>query len=681
MATNAAVVGLALGLCLAMVIAFAGGWAGTVIVGLESDGLLAVGFVLAAGLIGGVVVHRFGSGGLFGWLTAVGIGMGIFSLATLLLGLGGMLNTPIAWCLVLGCAAVGLGDVFWRGRTAAIKPWMGPVIWLRRPAGWNWLMLLIVPAVAIALTGASIMPGWLWKPLDPHPYDVLSYHLAVPRQWYEAGRITPLTCNVFSYFPFNVEMWSLLVMHLNGGPLGAWESMYIVQYLSTICMVLTVLATGAITGQVLGRRHAAPVAAVLAALVPWLAMLGAVAYVENALLLYLTLSVGWALAAWHVPNQAVRRMALAGVLAGLAAGVKYTAVPILLVALPPAWLAAVWLAKPRPAKGDANGDSDCLSTQTIHPRTRILSAGAFYLAAMLVFSPWLIRNAIWTGNPIFPLGLHLFGPGYFNPQQVERFIIAHRAPPEWQSVPRRLLAAWQEIATDWQFAFVLLPAGAIALLLGAFRRQRVALFLLLLLLIQLAVWITATHLKSRFFVPAIPLAVVGLGAVVYDRRAAIGAGLAVICTGIGLACLLPCFLGFLPLVRQGLFQLHDLSALDPPELKNVENGPYRLALIGDAQPFLHRVPMNRTDYRCVFDVAIGPQSNLIDGWLGKSVVELRKDHYVLISVSELRRLAGTADHPGSYRHLPPLPQRVLIAPGQMLDIHPDDSQIILPPLP
>src|SRR5947208_2860319 len=78
--------------------------------------------------------------------------------------------------------------------------------WLAAPLGGEWLLVLAAPLLGMMIVGASVVPGLLWKPEDPHPYDVLEYHLQIPREWYEAGRIVPLHHNVFCYFPNGVEL-------------------------------------------------------------------------------------------------------------------------------------------------------------------------------------------------------------------------------------------------------------------------------------------------------------------------------------------------------------------------------------------------------------------------------------------------------------------------------------------
>ena len=71
-------------------------------------------------------------------------------------------------------------------------------------------LILLAAPMAVVVIAASLSPGFLWKPLDPHPYDVLSYHLQIPREWFDAGKIVPLLHNSFSFFPMGMEMHDLL---------------------------------------------------------------------------------------------------------------------------------------------------------------------------------------------------------------------------------------------------------------------------------------------------------------------------------------------------------------------------------------------------------------------------------------------------------------------------------------
>ena len=196
--------------------------------------------------------------------------------------------------------------------------------------------LLAVPFIAIMTSGAFLPPGFLWTPNEPHGYDVVEYHLQVPREWYEAGRILPLHHNVFSFFPFNVEMHYLLAMNLRGGP---WAGMYLAQLMHGTLILLAVLAACGFAARITKQRRCkSRVSIIVIALAmlstPWLAQLGAIAYDEGGFLLCGTLAIGFAVRALVEPERRRARFVLAGILAGLACGSKLTAVPELLVAIP-----------------------------------------------------------------------------------------------------------------------------------------------------------------------------------------------------------------------------------------------------------------------------------------------------------------------------------------------------------
>ena len=174
-----------------------------------------------------------------------------------------------------------------------------------------------------ASAGDSLAPG------DPSFYDVVEYHLQVPREWFEAGRIVPLPHNVFSFFPMNVEMHYLLAMHLSGGP---WAGMYLAQLMHCAFIALFVAAVYAFALQI-AKPLPAIIGALAVATVPWVAQLAAVAYDEGGFLLFGTLAIAWAWLAVSEEEHRTRRLIVAGAMAGFACGSKLTAVPEVLVAL------------------------------------------------------------------------------------------------------------------------------------------------------------------------------------------------------------------------------------------------------------------------------------------------------------------------------------------------------------
>jgi hypothetical protein len=639
-----------------------------VTLGILNDGLFLAGWAASAGMLGAAVMRLLrlvlpqsddGPALSLRLLTAIGIGIGLMSILLLGLGLAGAVNIFSAIAIVL------LGPVLW-GIMVRLEP--GGVdrvraslaaarAWLAAPAGWGWLWLLALPSLVVACCGASILPGVLWKPLDPHPYDVAAYHLQVPREWYEAGRILQLHHNVYCHFPFNAEMHFLLAMLLRGGP---WKGMYTAQFISLATCVLFVAAVYAAATDWArraggNRRAAGTIAGVLAAAAPWVPMLGSLAFVEGMLLLYFTLSLAWVLRALSEthPGPALGAMAAGGLLAGFACGVKYTAVPTILIFFPLTVFAVTLIAR-------------LAGRQAIAIRPALLACVLYVAVGLAAFSPWLARNWAWTRNPVYPMAMRTLGSAHLDAVQVERWERAHRASQHDSPWPRRFHLLATSILAHWAFAYIVIPAGLLALIALAFRRDSApqVTALALLVLLQLGFWIALTHLMPRFAVFLLPLCALAAGLWLSGRLAPAGAGLAVLAVWLGFigipgpadapwpASLSSTFWPRSVDARVGFYRMFDLSPLSPAELEGLEDRrQVPLALIGDAQAFLHQVPMQRLRYRIIFDIRFPPGVASLDAWLGQTEQELRKDHVVFVHPGEVRRLSST------YFAVPGLPDR------------------------
>jgi hypothetical protein len=585
---------------------------------LLTDGLLAATWTAAACALGAFLLRRteIRASPLLFLATSGGLGLGIFSLLGLGLGLVGWLNRGTALAMPVASIILLVVDLLGSRRDVVIDL-KG---WLRGRAGMSWLWLVPVVSLAIVAVAASVMPGQLWKPLDPHPYDVVSYHLQVPREWYEAQRIVPLLHNVFSFFPFNVEIQFLLLMHVMGGPLNA---MYACQFMSLFFTVLMVIAVaGAIS------QDGEPViGAAIASVVPWVMMLAGVGYVESGLLLYTTLAIAWTL----VPGRDAGRaeMALAGMMAGFACGAKITAVPMVLLAIPVA----------------------LFITSILHRRPKITSiiaaCGVFLAAGLLVFSPWLLRNLFWSGNPIFPVAMNSLGHAHFTLDQVERFRVAHSPTPTQQALTARLWIVWNDVIAHWQYGYVLLPLGLLGALLRW--RDRQTWMLLITGAIMFIVWIGFTHLLPRFLVTLVPIAAILAGNLRWGRLRPIGIAWVLIAGAFGWTGV---FLALTKITRDPdrsvlIGVRGDLSFLIPAALGDAKNSDKQVGLVGDAEAFLYQIPMTRLHYRTVFDVSsdiddpasawAGPQAKGDPNWL------------LVINPAEIERLHRT------YWKIPALP--------------------------
>ena len=603
-------------LTLATIVFYARGATPVVLLGLLTDGGAAALWTASAGFGGAVILRAMGircNAALFA-ATACGVGLGVYSLLLLGIGLAGWLTFGTALGLALLSTAAFAVDA------AARRPaWLtnrqvdlGPP----RRAGRRWLLLLTAVPAGMALTAGSILPGLLWKPADPHPYDVVEYHLEMPREWYEQGRIGPQSHNVYGYFPFNAEMHALAAMHLRGGP---WAGMYQAQYMSVIYAALAALA-------VYGATRSPSAVAVVAG-VPWTVMLAGVAYDESALVLYTALAAAWTLRAMR--RRPVRRLILAGATAGLACGVKYTAVPMVLVALAVAAGATVLIDR-KPAAWK---------------RRRLIGIGCAGGAALLVLSPWLVRNAVWTGNPVYPLAMNVLGRGGMSAAQVERWNVAHAPPASEAALSMRPVALWRSVLIDGQYGYVLWPLTLAAAVVGMTdsRSRRAALVLVTLLGGMLVVWLFFTHLLGRFMVPAVPVAALLIGRIrlrAFTPVAAAGAGLMLLTTVMVVG---PRLGPYADLGRRGFFGPVDLSFMLPKELNEAKNQGRPIVLVGDAGAFFYQVPAGQLHYKAVFNLPADAPSALA-AWVDPTL----KHPVLVVNPTEVERLHIT------YRFVPPL---------------------------
>ena len=608
---------------LALGVAFAGAGASAAMLAyrLITDGGIAVACFAAATGIGWGVARRLPAPPLLRWVTAAALGLGMMSLGILGLGLAGWLNGLTAWGLLGAGWGLGALWLFGNRRRGTLPETTGKPESLPMPPGnnpWRRLWWLAMPSLGLALLGAVMPPGLLWQD-EPAGYDVSEYHLQVPREWYEAGRIMPLTHNVFSYMPMNVEVHDLLAMHLRGGP---WAGMYLAQFLHVGWMILAVLAAAGVASALSDAPWAGPLAGVTMAVVPWVTLLAPIAYNESGLMLFGALAIGWALLA-----RDGRAWILAGALAGFACGVKLTAAPMVVIAVVAAALA---LRLKSPTRTPAE------LVPWVTPPVRGLAL--FLAGSAVTFAPWLIRNQVWAHNPVFPERMETLGKAHFTDAQVERWRRAHSPTEAERPIGKRIAAAATRIVADWRYGFLPLPLAIAALVV---RRDRVSAFLALLLALQLLTWLALTHLQGRFYILAIPIAAIAVGIVRLSVWPRIGVTCAAALAVIALVVQVPRYAKLVwPMAHNGVLGVQDLSwivelrsGIAPESLPG--DGP--VALVGDAEAFFYSgVPMTRLRYRTVFDVPPAKDGDWVGAWTGGHDAGA-----VVVFPNELRRFRRT----------------------------------------
>ena len=111
---------------------------------------------------------------------------------------------------------------------------------------------------------ALVPPGLLWAE-EGNGYDVLEYHLEMPREYLESGRIEYASHNVYANFPANAEMLYLLAMVVHGGALAGITTAKLINVLLGFFTVAAAWLAGRESGSTAGVFTG-----VLAATASWL---------------------------------------------------------------------------------------------------------------------------------------------------------------------------------------------------------------------------------------------------------------------------------------------------------------------------------------------------------------------------------------------------------------------------
>lgn len=494
-----------------VIVLIAGEQAGAVFQTLGYAGFL-VPLVGTAGMLGVALTIPFARQGCFAsspWpamyrgVMAVALGLGAYALAMLGLGAVHLLNPP--WIPVL-LQAVGAAVGFVPTRHFLRSFDRTP---FNAPAGRSeWLLLLAAVPVAVAVIAATFPPGSLWWS-EGHGYDVLEYHLQMPREYGWTNSIMPVAHNVYSYLPATVEMLYLLLMQAGkfamgvgaNDSLGHLWGVFPAQFLHLTLMLLTVAAVGLVPVRMNAAGRALAMVVMLA--VPWTIITGSLAYDEWGMMLFGTLALGTALGE-RSGSLTIQQGVLIGLLLGLAVGCKLTAgiafaVPVAVMLL---------------MRGQM--------------KTVVMAA----LLAGVLYFPWALRAAVASGgNPVFPLAANVLGRDGWTPEQVERFNHGHAALEGERSMAGRVMAlvdasvldeqwspgihtlnGWRgEASTSraaWARFGILWLALSVAGVLALIGAQRGAAWMLIAVLaIQVVGWMLLTHLQSRFLLPmVVPLA-------------------------------------------------------------------------------------------------------------------------------------------------------------------------------
>jgi hypothetical protein len=389
-------------------------------------------------------------------------GLGLLGTLLFLIGLF-RFTRPAILGVLIPAAALGLTFIYKETKALASSPT-------------SHFDLPILPAAVIAFVVLLTFVAGFAQPVGDIRADHISYHFLGPQVWLRDAAIHPVPDETHTSFPAIVEVLYASVMSLGGTRAP--------ELFSVFSLTLLLVAFG------LARRmgldpKGAWWAAALVATMP-VVYRGSFAGFNDAILAgFFLLALRYALDA-----TGPRDYALAGLFAGFAMGTKYTGIIVLFLVI----VCALVLQ---------------LKNKELHKHKHISGLALFAFCAIVIASPWYLRNWLLLGSPIYPPPpalLHFFTPKYMSPDAIDGLAawVRHGGAGMGHSF-------WDFLLLPFHFTYhpalflngvggvgvdllALVPFGIVAL-----RKDLFAKVILLFVFLQTVIWFV-TEQEARFLI-------------------------------------------------------------------------------------------------------------------------------------------------------------------------------------
>ena len=243
----------------------------------------------------------------------------------------------------------------------------------------SFIKAFLLGILAVLIVSVVILS---WVP--PVSKDALVHHLAVPKLYLKHGSVYEIPSMPFSYYPMNLELLYMIPLYFGNDIAPKF-----------IHFGFALLTAGLIFHFL--QRRLNSIYAVLGVIyflsVPIILKLSITAYIDLGVIFFSTTAL-LLLLKWIETGFKKKFLILSAVMCGLAMGTKYNGlVTFCLLTLFVPFLYSRYARVGKPGFFRPLG-----------------YGGLFFLAALIVFSPWMIRNYNWTNNPVYPLYNKWFNP-------------------------------------------------------------------------------------------------------------------------------------------------------------------------------------------------------------------------------------------------------------------------------
>jgi 4-amino-4-deoxy-L-arabinose transferase-like glycosyltransferase len=261
----------------------------------------------------------------------------------------------------------------------------------RRASGKPSQILAYLLVVLIALWAGGIV---ILASVPPVDRDALTHHLAVPKLYLKHGGMVEIPSVPFSYYPMNLDLLYLIPLY--------FANDIVPKYIHFAFALLTAWLIFGYLRQRLEKPFWGLLGAFMFLSLPVVVKLSVTVYVDLGLIFFSTAALLYLLK-WAASGFPARHLILSGVFCGLALGTKYNALISLLLL---ASLVPILYVRGEKAHSHVRSLQGIVRPfwGGVSQALRAISLSVLFVAvALVVYSPWMIRNVLWTGNPLYPL--------------------------------------------------------------------------------------------------------------------------------------------------------------------------------------------------------------------------------------------------------------------------------------
>lgn len=341
-------------------------------------------------------------------LCSLCVGLTLLSYALLAVGVMGMmslLGLAITLAIMLACSIGAHKSQFQQLLQLTNRAW-------HAGSTARVVFTIVLFFAGVGLVGVFVPPTIFIPGINYTEYDSLTYHLADPAYYIRHMRIQPMPWEDHSNFPFTAEMWYTAGLLLHSIPLA--------KLFHWLCCPILTASVYLFAKRISGER-AGQVAAVLIASMPFVFWESGTCYVDLSYAAFAMVCLT-AIAEAHFSRSKVWLL-ISAMVCGAMLGTKTLALANAVIF--GAFLIFIVITERKSAF-----------------KFQLIDISKWTILAAAFGSPWYIRSAIFTGNPVYPFLYNVFGGKFWSKEAAERVAAENVSFGMGRSFVDFLLSPW-----------------------------------------------------------------------------------------------------------------------------------------------------------------------------------------------------------------------------------------------